>query len=204
MSNQITNEIYIRLTGGINSQSMGALTQVLSQIGTQPGKIHLMISTPGGDVFHGITAYNTLKSHPAEIWTYNMGSIDSIGLVLFCAGSCRHATQNTRFLIHPVGVNFSGNVSMDEHSLREQLNSVRADQENIIGIISDATKQGAEDIKKLMQARSTFTPTKAKEIGLIDKVVPPSIPPGTKIVDIYEMPQPAPLNPKGGGGQGTP
>ena len=41
-------------------------------------KMGLLISTPGGDVFQGLSAYNYLKGIPLEITTHNFGSADSI------------------------------------------------------------------------------------------------------------------------------
>jgi ATP-dependent Clp protease protease subunit len=46
----------------------------------------LLISSPGGSVFHGLSAYNYLKGIPADIITHNFGSVDSIGVTLYCGG----------------------------------------------------------------------------------------------------------------------
>jgi ATP-dependent protease ClpP protease subunit len=35
-------------------------------------------------VFHGLTAYNYLKGIPATVTTHNIGSVDSIGVALYC------------------------------------------------------------------------------------------------------------------------
>jgi len=53
------------------------------------GRFVILISSMGGNVFSGISAYNFLKGIPAEVWTHNFGSTDSIAVVLFCAGSKR-------------------------------------------------------------------------------------------------------------------
>ena len=44
----------------------------------------LLVSSPGGSVFHGLSAYNYLKGVPAQIITHNFGSVDSVGVVLYC------------------------------------------------------------------------------------------------------------------------
>lgn len=46
----------------------------------------ILISSPGGSVFHGLSAYDYLKGLPAKITTHNFGSVDSIGIVLYCGG----------------------------------------------------------------------------------------------------------------------
>ena len=53
---------------------LAAFTQKMAQ--GQRNFIHL-ISTPGGNVFYGLSAYNFLKGSPANITTHNFGSIDS-------------------------------------------------------------------------------------------------------------------------------
>ena len=70
--------------------SINALMQVVDKKLSQGAqKMGLLISTPGGDVFQGLSAYNYLKGVPLEISSHNFGSADSIGVVLFCAGTKR-------------------------------------------------------------------------------------------------------------------
>lgn len=68
----------------------------------------LVISSPGGSVFHGLSAYNYLKGLPVEITTHNFGSVDSIGIVLYCSGSKRLSVPQARFLLHGVSAQFRG------------------------------------------------------------------------------------------------
>ena len=49
-------------------------------------QLNLLLSSPGGSVFHGLSVYNFLKGAPIEVYTYNFGSVDSIGVVIYCAG----------------------------------------------------------------------------------------------------------------------
>ena len=46
----------------------------------------ILISSPGGSVMHGLSAYNYLKGLPVKITTHNFGSVDSIGVIVFCGG----------------------------------------------------------------------------------------------------------------------
>ncbi len=61
-------------------------------------EVVLLISSPGGSVFHGLSAYNYLKGLPIKVTTHNFGSVDSIGVVLYCGGSERFSVPQARFL----------------------------------------------------------------------------------------------------------
>ena len=58
----------------------------------------ILVSSPGGSVFHGLSAYNYLKGLPADISTHNFGSVDSIGVILYCAGRNRLCVPQARFV----------------------------------------------------------------------------------------------------------
>ena len=80
-------EIAIRFMAEVNQQSTNTLVSVLEQA-LKDGvvKLRLLMSSPGGSVFHGISAYNFIKGIPVEVDTYNFGSIDSIAGVIYSAG----------------------------------------------------------------------------------------------------------------------
>ena len=90
----------------------------LTTFSTRDSKIGLILSTPGGSVFHGLSIPNYLKGLPIEIDTYNFGSVDSIGVVIFQLGRRRYTVPHSRFLIHSVKFNINGQLSMDENNRR--------------------------------------------------------------------------------------
>jgi ATP-dependent Clp protease protease subunit len=57
---------------------MNAIDQKMKQGATQ---FVILVSSPGGSVFHGLSAYNYLKGLPVTISTHNFGSVDSIGVI---------------------------------------------------------------------------------------------------------------------------
>ena len=75
----------------------------------------ILISSTGGSVMHGLSTYNYLKGLPANIITHNFGNVDSIGLVLYCAGAKRLSVPQARFLLHGVNAQFTGNTSGKDH-----------------------------------------------------------------------------------------
>ena len=115
-------EAYIRFLGGVNPVTADALFRIFDKkIKEKCERVHLMISSSGGIVFHGLSLYSFLKGAPVEVYTYNFGSVDSIGVVIFCAGDKRFSVPHARFLIHGVSAQFGGNQSLDEKGLEDSI-----------------------------------------------------------------------------------
>ena len=76
--------VVIRFFCGVNDYTIPLLIENIDKK-LQQGvdKFIIIISSKGGSVFHGISAYNYLKGIPAEIITHNFGSINSSASVIF-------------------------------------------------------------------------------------------------------------------------
>jgi len=131
-------------------------------------RIKIIISSQGGSVFHGLSAYNLLKGLDIEIITHNFGSVDSSSGIIFCAGSPRYSVPHARFLIHPLGYGLQGNFS--EEQLKEHLKNLQIDTENTVGVIAEATHKEETQILDDMRNRKHLNPEQAKEYGLIDEI----------------------------------
>jgi ATP-dependent Clp protease protease subunit len=164
-------ETYIRFMAPILPQTTSSLFQIIDRkLKDKYERIHLMISSPGGSVFHGLSIYNFLKGAPFEVYTYNFGSVDSIGVVVFCSGKRRFSVPHARFLIHGVSVNFVGNQSLDEKALEERLKGLQIDYKNISRVISDTTQRPADKVQDDMNNRITLNPQEAKDYGLVHEI----------------------------------
>lgn len=180
-------ESYIRFMAPIIPQTIDTLLKIIDQkIHQKYERIHLMISSPGGSVFHGLSVYNFLKGAPLEVFSYNFGSVDSIGVVIYCAGVKRFSVPHARFLIHGVKMNFQGQVSFDEFQIHEHLKSVRIDQKNIARVIADTSGKRTDDIEKDMHDRRTLNPTEAKDYGLVHEIKSELFPLNAEFISIGE------------------
>lgn len=165
------NEAYIRFLAPVIPETTDRLFKIIDQkIGGGVKKIHLLISSPGGSVFHGLSIYNYLKGAPIEVDTYNFGSVDSIGVIIFCAGKKRYSVPHARFLIHGVRFNINGNAAFDEKELEEHFKSLKIDQRNIAKVIADTCGKEMVEIEKKMNDRTTLNPEEAKEYGLVHEI----------------------------------
>lgn len=163
-------ESYIRFFAPVVPQTTDQLFRIIDQkIREQCDKLHLLISSLGGSVFHGISIYNYLKGAPIETHTYNFGSVDSIGVVIFCAGKKRYSVPHARFLMHGVRFN-TGPASLDEKQLEENLKSIKIDQANIARIIAENTSKPAHKVEEDMNNRTTLNSVEAKDYGLVHDI----------------------------------
>ncbi|MBU0708805.1 ATP-dependent Clp protease proteolytic subunit [Patescibacteria group bacterium] len=180
--------VFIRFMAPFDPRTSDELFRIIDEkIKQKYSKINLMISSPGGSVFHGLSIYNYLKGSPIEINTYNFGSVDSIGVVVFCAGTKRYSVPHARFLIHGVKFNIRGNASFDEKEMEEKFKSLKIDQKNIAKVIADNCKKKTEDIENDMNERTTLNPSQAKDYGLVHQIESKLFPIDAEIFVIREI-----------------
>lgn len=151
----------------------------------------LLISSPGGSVFHGLSAYNYLRGLPANVTTHNFGSVDSIGVVLYCGGKTRLSVPQARFLLHGVSANFRQNESLEEKQLEERLKGLRIDIENIAKVVAANTGKTVEDVTGAMLERTTLNPDEAKAWGLVHDIKSDLFPNGAEVISIQFQQPPA-------------
>lgn len=177
----------IRFLAPVNNQTSDQLFRAVDDLLAQgTTKIRLLLSTPGGSVFHGLSIHNFLRGLPIEVDTYNFGSVDSIGVVIFSSGTRRYTVPHSRFLIHGVKFNISGKSSMDEKQLEEYLKGLQIDQHNVAKVIADTTTKSVADIENDMNNRITLSPEQAKEYGLVHEVKVNLLEPGMQLTTIGE------------------
>ncbi|OGN96226.1 MAG: hypothetical protein A2Z77_08475 [Chloroflexi bacterium RBG_13_51_36] len=189
-----TKPVVIRFFAPVIDATVNTLMSAVDQKMKQGIKdFILLISSPGGSVIHGLSAYNYLKGLPASITTHNFGSVDSIGIVLYCAGSQRLSVPQARFLFHGVNVQFRGEQNLDEKLLEERLKGLRIDMENIAKVISANTGKSAKDVTDAMIERITLNPEEAQSWGLVHEIKSKLFEEGSEVIAIQFQQQPQQL-----------
>ena len=183
---------YVKFFAPIVPETVAALMQVVdSKVKQGATRLGLLISTPGGDVFQGLSAYNYLRGVPLEIVTHNFGSADSIGVVLFCAGSKRLSVPHARFLLHGVQCRFAQPMSLEEKQLEEKLKGLQIDMGNIARVIADTVGKDKQQVIDDMLNRTTLYPEEAVEYGLVHEIQSDLFEPGAEVIAIQVSPQAA-------------
>ncbi len=176
--------VIIKFFSPVIDQTVNDLMTVIDQLVNQGEKeITLLISTPGGSVFHGLSMYNYLKGLPINLVTHNFGSVDSIGVVLYCAGKKRYSSPQARFLLHGVAANFEKG-RLEELQLEESLKGLKIDMENIAKVIAENTGKSSKDVTKAMLQRTTLNPEEAKKWGLVNEIKSEMFPENSQVISI--------------------
>ncbi len=129
-------------------------------------QIDLHINSPGGDVFDGITIYNLLKQHPANVTTYIDGLAASIASVIALSGNKVVMAANAIFMIH----NPWGCTQGDAETMRKYADVLDKVRDSILTAYSSKTALNDDEIKALMDAETWMTAAEAKEYGFVDDI----------------------------------
>lgn len=166
-------KVVIRFFAPINEYTVGQLLDLIDRKRSAGAReFVILLSTQGGDVGSGITAYNYLKAipKPVTVSTHNIGRVDSIGVIVYCAGSKRMCVPQARFLIHTVKSMGEGLGSMDEKLLEERLKTLKVDSENIARVVAANSNKSLSEVRAAMSDRTTLNPEQAIAWGLAQEI----------------------------------
>lgn len=188
-----TKPVVIRFFAPVIDATVNALMNAVDQKMKQGIRdFIILISSPGGSVIHGLSAYNYLKGLPASIVTHNFGSVDSIGVVMYCAGSKRMSVPQARFLFHGVSAQFRGEQNLEEKLLEERLKGLRIDMENIAKVIAANTGKSTKEVTDAMLDRITLNPDEAQSWGLVHEIKSELFQAGSEVIAIQFQQQAQP------------
>lgn len=160
------------------------INQVKSLVDEKVTTLNLLVSSPGGNVYSGLLAYNFLKGCPVHLTTHNVGICDSITAVIYAAGTRRLSVPHGRFLMHGVSAGFAANSSLTETQLEERLATLRNDTDNIAGVLAGATGKQEAVLHKDMRRGLTLDPQQAIDYGLVHEIVEALYPAGARVIRV--------------------
>ena len=140
----------VHFIGPINHASACTVRNLcLQALQSGASEIALHMSTEGGNMTAGFALYFFLKSLPIPLTTHNVGSVESVGVVIFLAGERRYACPRTRFMVHPLHWGFGNMVAADHARVSEWRDCLDFDAERYACIFEEATAAAGvtEDIR---------------------------------------------------------
>jgi ATP-dependent protease ClpP protease subunit len=181
---------YVNFYAPIAPESVGLLFNVIQQKLQQgTGRFVLLISSPGGNVAAGLSAYNFLKGIDAEVETHNFGSVDSIAIAVFCAGKRRYCVKNARFFMHGIGFDVPQGTRFEARQLDEKQKSLKIDRENVATVIAENCKRTAKEIDSDMMEVKELNASDAISYGLVHEIKDELYPHGADVVNISIWPK---------------
>ena len=135
----------------------------------------LYLSSEGGDLNSGFTAYNFIRALPVPVTAINIGTVESIAVLMFLACDERLIVPEGRFLLHSFNWNF-GNIAVKDHArISEHTLSLDYDVERYAKIFDDRT-QGAQtsvDIRECLNGKALILgAAAASDAGIVTDIVP--------------------------------
>ena len=168
---RLLRERIIFLTGPVeDGMASLVVAQLLFLEAENPKKeISLYINSPGGVVTSGLSIYDTMQFIRCPVTTLCTGQAASMGSLLLTAGEkdMRFALPNARVMVHQPSGGFRGQATdilihaEEIKSLKRRLNEIYVHH----------TGNDYDTIEKALERDNFMSADKAKEVGLIDKVV---------------------------------
>lgn len=124
-------------------------------------EIHLHINSPGGSVFEGVTIYNLLAAHPAEIIVHVDGLAASIASVIALAGDSVEIAENGMFMIHDPSVIAWGNAEV----MRKNAEVLDRIKDAILNTYEERTTLDRETLDAAMTAETWYSADEAVNAG---------------------------------------
>lgn len=128
-------------------------------------RIAVHINSQGGDVFEAVAIYNLLKSHPANVTTYNDALAASAASFIMLAGDHVVSAPHSQWMIHEAWGYAVGNAD----DMLKAAEFLTRQTEVIAGIYAERGEDAAHWLE-LMKAETWFTADEAVAAGLADEV----------------------------------
>jgi ATP-dependent Clp endopeptidase proteolytic subunit ClpP len=170
-------EAEILLYGYIGNQSNDFSKNFINdfkKVEATNSQINVRINSGGGDVFEGITIYNTLKNSTATVHVYVDGIAASMASIIALGGSKIFMSKYAQLMIHKV----SGNANGDADKLRETANLMDELEKSLTAIYAERTGLSIENVQSDWMQRGKdnwFNAEAALENKLVDEIFDGSI-----------------------------
>ena len=159
------SEIYDDVANTINAQLL-YLDSVTEQDNPEP--IWLYINSPGGEVYSGLSIYDTMNVIKSPVYTVVMGLAASMAFVLASSGAKghRYSLPNSRLMMHQPMSGAYGQASDIEIENKE----VQLLKKNLYEIIAHNTGQTVAKLKRDGDRDRWMSADESIDYGVIDKI----------------------------------
>ena len=187
------DQLYIRLNGPVTDS---VKTKIIAQ--TKKAKLNdvseicILLNSKGGqggNVSATIEIGRGLQELELPVITYNSGTLDLVGIMLYCAGDLRIAAENSFFSLHPIK---QGQVSETEQSLdefdamqlKDIISEMQENQDLICEVIKTTVGRWITTVQVKVDSRTSMDTRAAKKFGLVQEIRKLSVPSDATVIDI--------------------
>lgn len=149
---------------GLNGLQADAFRAELAKVTAR--RVRVEINSPGGDVFAGVTIFNTLKQSGKVIDVKVMGIAASAASYIAMAGDTIEMPSNTFMMVHNPSTVVAGN----SIELRRRADVLDKIGETMIAVYSAKSGRSKAEVKVLLDKDTWMTADEALEQGFATKV----------------------------------
>jgi ATP-dependent protease ClpP protease subunit/transcriptional regulator with XRE-family HTH domain len=174
--NNPKNEVVINFFGEVDDFTTAEFQDILAQ--TSGEDIEILVNSPGGDVFEGITIANLLMGRQGGTTLTGVGLVASIASVILMAGDKVQMARDAMLMIHDAWGFEMGNAREMRKTAKlldkisNQIAVVYTEQIAKNGKLIDGDMDKTrEAMRTMMRAEKWLTAQEAFDLGLIDSVI---------------------------------
>jgi ATP-dependent protease ClpP protease subunit len=183
--NGVPNPLYLTLVSEVQDTTVQPIINgITAAINGGCTELHLLMTSNGGSVVHGLALYNILRMLPVPVITHNVANIDSIANVVFLAADERHASENATFFFHPVSLTVASD-NADHKLISGWGIMARRFEDRIATLIASRTQWSVDQIHEMFRDEVTVDAETALAQGLITHIdTDRRLPTGTVVVPL--------------------
>ncbi len=146
---------------GVTAKRVSA---ALRQIGDKP--VTVVINSPGGDFFEGVTIYNLLRAHPAKVTVQILGIAASAASVIAMAGDDIQIAKLGFIMIH----NTQWVAAGDRHVMYETGDIMKVFDGTCAEMYAERSEQDLATVQKMLDDETWLGGQGAVDKGFADRV----------------------------------
>jgi ATP-dependent protease ClpP protease subunit len=152
------NNIYFKCD--VTQKNIQKLIRVIDEM-NKCKLIKLHITSMGGDIEHGLLAYDIIKSSKIPIHTFCEGNIYSAGTLLYIGGKKRYITPHSKLLIHQLTNTYEGIYTQ----LKDQMYNDTLYMNELTKLYMDNSNLSKKTIEKYLLCDKLLTSQQCIEFG---------------------------------------
>lgn len=163
-------QIVIVFNGPINQVTVGRLIiAVQEKVARGAQSITILMNSNGGEVDAALAAYGYLRGLKVSLTTHNFGIVDSSAVIVYCAGTKRLASPDSRFVLHGISIVFK-EVPIDENQVSEHLRIMQLQTTAMATIFAKTTGKAPQVVKDAISAKTALTSQQAKDWSFVTEI----------------------------------
>jgi len=183
LNTPVQENIYGTFAGSVDQIAVQKFFNALTiAVNNRFKRVHLLIQSSGGIIGDGIALYNFLRNLPIEVITYNMGSVQSIGVIAYLGATKRKAVKTAAFMIHRA--QFTSSIPAQSQQLEAVTKSLAIDDARMADILRENIALPEDKWAIHAHADLFLTPQQALEYKLIDEITEFAPPLGAPIFNV--------------------